>query len=116
MIEPTNLQASGTMGQIDAHIVVLIVLGIFTLANTVIISLVKLGINKFSGEMASLWEAITVIRDKQELLRETLPKEYLRVAGPGYMAIMESLIRIERHFEEFAQDCREGKCGGKKAK
>ena len=115
MIEPTNLQASGATG-VDAYIVVLIVLGILTCANTVIISLVKMGISKFSGELSNLWEAVTMIREKQELLRETLPKEYLRVAGPGYMAIMESLIRIERHFEEFAQDCRDGKCGGKKAK
>lgn len=100
------------MAQMEMREVILIVIAIVTLANTVILSLLKMGFNKFSQEMSELWEAIRVMRDKQSALREELPKEYLRIEGEGYKALMESLNRIETHFEKFTQDCREGKCGG----
>lgn len=97
------------MAQIDAHIAVLIILGIFTLANTIIISLVKLGVSKFSSEMKCLWEAIDMIREKQESLRETLPKEYLRIEGEGYKALIGGIKRIEIHLEQLTKDIRDGK-------
>ena len=98
------------MAQMEIREVILIVIAIVTLANTVILSLLKLGLNKFISEISEMWDAIKEIRDRQANLREDLPKEYLRIDGEGYTAIRESLKRIENHFEQFAKDCRDGKC------
>ena len=98
------------MAQMEIREVILIVIAVVTLANTVILSLLKIGFNKFISEMSELWDAIKEIRDKQADLRAQLPKEYLRLEGEGYKALIDSLKRIETHFEQFTKDCREGKC------
>lgn len=67
-------------------------------------------ITQLEGRVGEVWDAIDEIRSKQEVLRETLPKEYIRMDGPGYKAIIEGINRIERQFEKFTEDCREGKC------
>jgi hypothetical protein len=66
------------------------------------------------GRITDVWSEISKLRERQVNLRSELPKEYMRLDGPGYRAIIEGLGRIETHFEEFAKDCRDGKCGGKR--
>lgn len=70
-------------------------------------------ITKLDNRVGDVWEEIGKLRERQETLREALPKEYLRIDGPGYRALLEGIGRIEVHFEQFAKDCRDGKCGGK---
>ena len=92
------------MAQIDIHVVALVLIALGTAANSTILYFVKIGINKFSDEMAGLWKAVDVLRVNQMVLREALPKEYLRLEGPGYKAIMDSLQRIEVHSEQLANE------------
>ena len=92
------------MTQIDIHVVALIVIALGTAANSTILLFVKIGINKFSDEMAGLWKAVDALRTNQMILKEALPKEYLRLEGPGYKAIMDSLQRIEAHSEQVANE------------
>lgn len=70
-------------------------------------------IEKLDDRISAVWSEITKIRDRQVSLRVELPKEYLRIGGPGYRVLIEGITRIETHFETFAQDCRDGKCGRK---
>jgi hypothetical protein len=67
-------------------------------------------INKLDGKIGDVWEEISKIRDKQTVLREELPKEYIRVDGEGYKALLNGINRIETHFEQFVRDCKDGKC------
>jgi hypothetical protein len=73
-------------------------------------------IHKLDTKIGEVWSEISKIRERQDTLREVLPKEYMRLEGPGYRLIIEGITRIETHFEQFAQDCRDGKCGGKNNK
>ena len=67
-------------------------------------------IAKVDGRIGDVWEEIGEIRKRQDSLREQLPKEYLRIDGPGYKAMIDGINRIETHFEQFATDCKDGKC------
>ncbi len=46
------------MAQMEIREVMLIIIAIVTLANTVILSLLKMGFNKFISEMSEMWEAV----------------------------------------------------------
>jgi hypothetical protein len=70
-------------------------------------------IKTLDNKIDEVWSEISKIRDRQVTLREVLPKEYMRLEGPGYKLIIEGITRIETHFEQFSQDCRDGKCGRK---
>jgi hypothetical protein len=72
-------------------------------------------IASLDGKIDAVWGEIGKVRDRQVSLRESLPKEYMRLEGPGYKALIDGLNRIETHFEQFADDCRSGQCGGKKS-
>ena len=95
------------MAQLDIHVVALIIIALGTAANSTILYFVKIGINKFSDELSGLWKAMDIVRTNQMNLRESLPKEYLRLEGPGYKAIMESLARIESHSEKVTDELAE---------
>ncbi len=69
-------------------------------------------IEKLDERIENIWGEIGFLRQNQSILREALPKEYMRLDGPGYKAMIESLTRIENHFEEFVNFCRSGKCKG----
>ena len=89
--------------------IISIILGIIGVLCAVIGALLLLGINKTLGELKALWEEIKIIQEKQTALRAELPRDYLRVGGPGYNAIMESLTRIETHGEQVAKELAESK-------
>jgi|WetSurMetagenome_2_1015567.scaffolds.fasta_scaffold38931_5 hypothetical protein len=67
-------------------------------------------IAKVESRIGDVWDEIAEIRKRQDMLRETLPKEYLRLDGPGYKTLNDGIDRIEGHFEAFTKDCRDGKC------
>jgi hypothetical protein len=71
-------------------------------------------IKDLDNKLGDVWKEIGKIRERQIDLRQELPKAYLRIEGPGYKALFDGIIRIEAHFEAFADECRSGKCGGKK--
>jgi hypothetical protein len=68
--------------------------------------------DKIERKLDATWKEISFLKDNQAMLRAELPKEYLRIDGPGYHALLKGITRIEEHFEVFAKDCRDGKCGG----
>ena len=86
--------------------IISLILGIVGILCAVIGGLLLIGINKTLGEMKAIWEEIKIIQEKQTALRAEIPREYLRINGPGYNAIMESLKRIEDHGEQVADDLR----------
>jgi hypothetical protein len=73
-------------------------------------------IDKLDSRIGKVWAEMGKIKDKQEKLREELPERYMRFDGPGYESLNNGINRIEAHFEKFAQDCRDGKCGGRVTK
>jgi|SRR5208337_208410 len=85
----------------------LVVVGVITLANTVILALIKMGVSQFSKEQEAVWEAIQDIRAKQLSLRGDLPKDYLRVGGEGYRALISGIDEIKGHIQTMARDCQE---------
>ncbi len=103
------------VSSIDYHSVILVVVAIFSVLTTIIVLLMKIGISKTLKELESVWDAISVLRNNQSTLRAELPRDYLRVDGPGYDALHDGITRIETAFNLFAKDCRDGKCGGKKS-
>lgn len=70
-------------------------------------------IKTLDGRIETVREEIGKIRERQDKLREEWPEKYLRIDGIGYKVLSDGIGRIETHFEKFAEDCREGKCGGK---
>lgn len=96
------------------HTFFAIVMGVIGLLCTVIGALLLLGINKTLAEMKAVWEEIKYIKENQANLRAELPLNYLYVKGAGFQLLMEALHNLKDSFDNFAQDCKDGKCGGKK--
>lgn len=93
--------------KVEIREVVLIIIAIVTVANTVILSLLKLGVSKFTTEMSELWAAINEIKEKQSDLRSELPRDYMRFKGAAYDNVLGGIGRIEHHLEELTRDCKE---------
>ena len=97
-------------GALEFHTIALIAISIFTGLTSIIVLLMKFGISKTITEMKEVWEAIKEIREKQGTLRARLPEDFLMVKSPGYDALHDGINRIESAFNQFAKDCRDGKC------
>ncbi len=55
-----------------------------------------------------IWEEISIIRGRQNTLRDDLPKEYVRFESLENLE--ESQKRIEKKLDKFMEDCRKGEC------
>lgn len=89
---------------------------IYKIALTLKADILKM-IDKLDDKLESVWGEISKIKDKQDLLREQLPKEYIRLEGPGYKFLVDGIKRIEGHLEAFIEECRRAwRCNGQPGK
>lgn len=104
----------GEFADLAEHTGILVILiGIFaTIAGYILYYVASTFKEDLFKMIGNVEEEIKLMREKQESLRSTLPKEYLRVDGPGYRLLLDEIAEIKRHLQNFTEDFREGRCPG----